>query len=132
LYDTKIKDYIPNEKIMFNKHKHTNDLQIIFTDKKSMMTVLKENTWDEIKRHIDSKLCNKLSNECSICFTSEQLLKRRVSCPKCAMDWCIDCYIQIFRKNEGVIKCPFCRYTYGHKFPKHMIEIGVQQILGSL
>lgn len=127
----KIKEYLPNEKIQFRKHECTNDLQIIFTDKKAIMTILEENTWDEIKRHIDAKLSNKKSNECSICYTNV-IIKRRVSCTKCASDWCIDCYINIFRTNKGIIKCPFCRFTYGNQFPDYMIEIGVQQILDSL
>jgi hypothetical protein len=95
------------------------------------MTILEENTWDEIKRHIDAKLSNEKSNECSICSTNV-IIKRRVSCTKCASDWCIDCYINIFRTKKGIIKCPFCRFTYGNQFPDYMIEIGVQQILDSL
>ena len=127
----KIKDYLPNEKIQFKKHEITGDLQIIFTNKKAIMTVLQSNTWDEIKRHIDVKMSNKQNDECSICSTNE-IQKRRVTCTKCASDWCVNCYIIIFRTNKGIIKCPFCRFAYGKEFPEHMVEIGVQQILYSL
>jgi hypothetical protein len=128
----KIKDYLPNELIKFSRHEITGDIQIIFTNRKSIMTVLKDNTWDEIKRHIDAKMNNNQSGECSICSSTEMIKIRRVSCPKCACDWCVDCYINIFRTNKGIIKCPFCRYSYGQQFLDHMVEMGVQQILSSL
>jgi len=124
----RIRDYLPNEKIQFNIHEITGDLEIIFTDKKAMMTVLDSNTWDEIKRHIDVKLSNEKSDECSICSTNE-LKKRRVTCTKCANEWCVNCYIRIFRANKGIIKCPFCRFSFGVEYPKYMVEIGVRQIL---
>lgn len=127
----KIKDYLPNEKIQFKKHEITGDLQIIFTNKKAIMTILDCNTWDEIKRHIDAKMSNERNDECSICSTKE-MQKRRVTCTKCASEWCIDCYISIFRTNKGIIKCPFCRFAYGQEFPEYMVEFGVQQILDSL
>jgi len=124
----KIKDYLPNEKVQFTKHEITGDLQIIFTNKKAIMTILESNTWDEIKRHIDAKMSDEENDECSICFTNE-VQERRVTCTKCASDWCVNCYISIFRTNKGIIKCPFCRFAYGQEFPEHMIEICVQQIL---
>ena len=126
----KIKAYLPNEKIQLKKHEITGDLQIIFTNKKAIMTVLESNTWDEIKRHIDAKMSNEKNDECSICSTKE-IQKRRVTCNKCASDWCVNCYISIFRTNKGIIKCPFCRFAYGEEFPEYMVEIGVQQILDS-
>jgi hypothetical protein len=125
----KIKDYLPNEKIQFKKHEITGELQIIFTNKKAIMTVLESNTWDEVKRHIDAKMSNEKNGECSIC---SEIQKRRVTCTKCASDWCVNCYISIFRTNKGIIKCPFCRFAYGEEFPECMVEIGVQQILDSL
>lgn len=126
----KIKDYLPNEKIQFTKHEITGDLQIIFTDKKAIMTILECNTWDEIKRHIDAQISEK-NDVCCICST-KQIQQRRVTCTKCASDWCLNCYISIFRANKGIIKCPFCRFVYGHEFPDHLVEIGVKQILDSL
>jgi len=127
----KIKDYLPNEKIQFKKHEITGDLQIIFTDKKAIMTILDSNTWDEIKRHIDAKISNKNNDNCSICSTDE-LKNRRVTCTKCASEFCVTCYINIFRTNKGIIKCPFCRFAYGQEYPDYMIEVCIQKILDSL
>jgi hypothetical protein len=35
----KINDYLPNEKIQFKKHEFTGDIQVIFTNKKSIITI---------------------------------------------------------------------------------------------
>jgi len=125
----KIKNYLPNEELRFKTHKITGDLQIIFTNKKAIMTILEDNTWDEIKHHIDTKMSNSKSDECSICSTKETKQTQRVTCTKCASDWCVDCYINIFRENKGIIKCPFCRFTYGQQMSDYMVNMGVQQIL---
>ena len=95
------------------------------------MSILKDNTWEDIKRNIDNKISNMKPLECSICL-SEKIQKQKVSCAKCSFDLCVGCYINIFRTNKGLIKCPFCRYTYGNVFPDDMIEIGVQEILYKL
>ena len=128
----RIREYIPNEPIQFKKNIYTDNLEIHFINKKEIMTILEDNNWEEIKRHIDVKLSSQRLDECSICYTKEALNIRRVTCTKCASEFCIDCYIQIFRKNKGIIKCPFCRFTYGQEFPIYMIEEGVRQILDTL
>lgn len=126
----KIIDYLPNEKIRLKKHEITGELQLVFENKNAIMTILKSNTWNEIKRHIDEKMSNNKKKECSICY-SAKIKKRRVTCPKCSSDWCVECYVSIFKTNKGIIKCPFCRFTYGQEFPDYMIEIKVKQILES-
>jgi hypothetical protein len=123
----KITKYLPNERIQFRRHETTKDLQIYFKNRK-ILTTIEDSSWDEIKRQLDYVVQEK-SDTCSIC--SETIQTRRTHCTKCACDWCLDCYIQIFRTNQGIIKCPFCRFTYGQTFPDYMIELGVQQILNS-
>ena len=126
-----ISSYLPKEKIQFQINKVTKNIEIIFTDKKAIITILEDNTWDEIKHHIDAKISKDKTDECSICST-EEIQKRRVTCTKCASDWCTDCYINIFRVNKGIIKCPFCRFTYGEEFPDCMIETGVKEIVNTI
>ena len=127
----KIKEYIPSEKIRFQNNNFTGNTEIVFTERKAILSILKENTWENIKRNIDNKMSNIKPVECSICL-SKKVQKRKVSCPKCSFDTCAGCYINIFRTNKGIIKCPFCRYTHGNEFPDEMIEIGVQEILYKL
>lgn len=127
----KIKEYIHDEPIKFGRNKISQNVEIIFTNKKSIMTILNDNTWDEIKRHIDVIMnTQKPPDTCSICFT-DKIKERVVRCTKCASEWCVGCYADIFRANKGIIKCPFCRYEFGQRFPDHMIEIGVMRILNA-
>lgn len=93
------------------------------------ITILPDNSWTEIKRHIIKKI--KFSNEknksylCSIC--AEQM-KKRVSCARCSNGTCGNCYINIFKANNGIIKCPHCRYSYGNHVPDNMIGIYIDEI----
>jgi hypothetical protein len=36
--------------------------------------------------------------------------------------------VNIFKSNNGLIKCPFCQFVYGEEFPENLIEIAVKQI----
>ena len=121
----KIIKYIGNEPIQFNIHPITGDLQIIFPNKSAKMKVSTDDTWYEIKRHIDKKMSNDRPNECTMCYND---IKRRATCAKCSNEWCIDCYIDIFRTNKGLIKCPFCRDVYGYICPEYMMERAIRQI----
>ena len=122
----KIKEYIPNEDISFRRNPHTGDVELVFHRIKAVLSILDTNTWDEIKRHIDAKLNSKNNNSCSICLGDMSV--KKVSCPKCANYWCIQCYIDIFKVNRGIIKCPYCRFQYGNEYPDELVELGVQEI----
>jgi hypothetical protein len=126
----KIIEYIPNEKVRFVKHEVTGNLQIIFTNKKVIITISEYNTWEEVKRYIDTKISNEKNEECLICSKNE-LQKKRITCIKCASEICVNCYISIFRENKGTIKCQLCNYIYG-EVPEYMVEMSVQKILDSL
>ncbi len=121
----KIKEYIPDEKIQFKKHE--GKLQIVFINKKTILTILNCNTWEEIKNNIDEKMKNKQNDECSICSIQEKQ-KQKIKCSKCKSEWCVLCYVNIFKSNNGLIKCPFCQFVYGEEFPENLIEIAVKQI----
>ena len=124
----KVREYIPNENIRFTRNKNTGNLELYFVNKKSTISLPTNDSWEEIKRHINSILCKEKSPDCSICSASFKSL-RRVSCNKCAKDWCVNCYVNIFRTNKGLIKCPFCRHTFGTIFEDWAIELAVQEIL---
>jgi len=123
----KIKEYIPNESITFRRDPVTNNIELVLNRIKAIITILEDNTWDEIKRHIDAKLNSDEYISCSIC--SEDMKHKKVSCPHCANYWCIPCYINIFRANRGLIKCPYCRFEYGYKQSDEMVEAGILDII---
>ena len=121
----KIKEYMPNENITFRRHEITDNVEVVF--RQSVITILDTNTWDEIKRHIDAKLNMNKDIDCSICC--EDMKNKRVSCPKCANYWCIKCYINIYKINKGLIKCPYCRFEYGEEQCDDLLELGVREII---
>ena len=120
--------YIPKEEIEFVRNEITGELELLFPKRRALMTIKATNSWREIKRHIDAKISEKKSSECPIC-SSEKIQKRRVSCTKCAEAWCVDCYINIFRANKGITKCPFCRYEVGFEMSDSMVESGIRHFL---
>jgi hypothetical protein len=122
----KIKTYVPNESISFRKHPHTGNVEVVFHSINAVITILDTN-WDEIKRHIDAKFNMNKDISCSICL--EDMKSKRVSCSKCANYWCIPCYINIFKTNRGIIKCPYCRFEYGQLHSDEALELGIQEIL---
>ena len=123
-----ILSYIPKEEIEFVRNEITGELELLFPKRRALMTIKATNSWREIKRHIDTKISEKKSSECPIC-SSEKIQQRRVSCTKCAEAWCVDCYINIFRANKGITKCPFCRYEVGFEVSDSMVESGIRHFL---
>jgi hypothetical protein len=113
-------NYLPTETVFkFKKPHSTNYSDIIisidFPLKRSGCSIIKDNTWNEIKKNIDLKSqgINSLNNECTLCFEKTVFL---VSCNKCANINCCACYIDIIRTNRGLHKCPFCRHEFGKRF----------------
>jgi len=103
----KVRQYIPDVDIEFRFNQNTESLELIFIQEKSVMTILHHNTWDEIKRHINTIISKNKEINCRICCDK---IKSRTGCTKCASDWCHECYINMFKTGKGIIKCPFCRY----------------------
>ena len=100
----------------------------IIIDNKLTITILPNASWKEIEHNIKIKL-NKIKNtkiiNCIICFND---VNKYTSCNKCGNHWCILCYVEIFKKGNGIITCPFCRYSFGIYTPNNMIDICVQEI----
>jgi len=126
--------YFPTYNIKYKLDEDTHDLRLYISMIKNKIIIItinknKNKTIEEIIKYIEQKLYNESlnNNECSICFNENNYCK--IYCIQCTGDWCMNCYIDIFRKNEGIIICPFCRYIYGHKCPKNMIEKKISQTL---
>ena len=45
-----------------------------------------------------------------------------LTCNECLKGVCAECTITLFIKNEGLMKCPHCRYTIGQRMPPCMVE----------
>jgi len=119
----KIKEYIPNVSIKLLKNEE-GELEIIFINQKAILTILKNNTWDEVKRNIDAKLKN--IKECEVCLTN--INTKIVSCNKCSKYVCYECYINIIKSNKGISKCPYCRFEIGEKMNEENLFMLISQI----
>ena len=121
-----IKNYT-NNTFDFIRNPDTLYIEVIINNK-SNVTILPDNTWTEIKRHITKKIivqCDGIVEDCIICCGT---IKKNVTCPKCSINYCSECYINIFKHGKGVITCPHCRYSFGNVMPEYMLKSGVDQI----
>ena len=108
---------------VFTINNETNYIEMIINNK-ALLTLLPDNTWNEIKRHIDAKItCS--YKDCIICFNK---IETSVSCGKCANNWCGDCYVDLYKYGNGLITCPICRFTVGEKVPSELLNFGISQI----
>lgn len=107
-----------------------NRLYNILINGTTNISILGDNTWQDIKRHIDKKLNYKNNSECGICF---ETIKKNVTCPKCSQNLCAECYINIIRKGKGIFTCPFCKYKFGEKmelFDLALAIVSIKEMLG--
>ena len=112
-----------NTTFEFVKNIDTLYIEVIINND-SKITLLPNNTWGEVTRHIDKKIKG-FEGNCPICF--EKMIKA-VSCNKCSNNFCSNCYIKLFKVGNGIITCPHCRHRTGIHTPEHMINECVLQI----
>jgi transcription elongation factor Elf1 len=55
-------------------------------------------------------------------------MKTKTTCNKCGKISCIECYIDCFKKNKGIIKCDICSFSFGIKTPDSYIDMLVEDI----
>jgi len=121
-----LKKYI-NTTFEFIRHPNTLCVEVVINNN-SKISLLPDNTWDEVKRHINKKIIG-FTGDCIICYTK---MENAVSCPRCSTDYCCDCYIKIFQEGKGIITCPHCRYSYGNMMPEYMVKMGIDKIKNTL
>jgi hypothetical protein len=111
----------------FVRNKDTWNIEIAFRHNGfTLATLLLDNTFQEIKRHLNKKLSGAYHNNiCDICF---EISKISASCNKCANSTCGECYINIFKTNKGIMTCPQCRHTFGYETPEYLMEYRILEI----
>ena len=118
-----LKNYT-NSTFEFIRNPDTLCIEVVINNN-SKISLLPDNTWDEIKRHINKKIRGFDGDDCPICYSN---IEKAVSCARCSNNWCGECYIKIFKQGKGVITCPHCRYSYGNTMPEYMLKMGVDEI----
>ena len=110
-----------NISLYFNKESGFYELHLKAL--KWIITILPDATIEEIE-HIISKKSGQ-PNVCKICT---KVLDKKTSCTKCGEQWCIDCYCKLFESGQGIITCPFCRFSFGYHWLESMIPVGIREI----
>ncbi len=130
LFKKLIKSTYPDIKIKFIDSDGV-DLCYIEINKQIKIAILPNVVWQDIKKNIDLKLSKSIdfNNFCSQC---NKQMSTKTSCNKCYEICCVECYIDNFRKNKGLIVCGFCNYTYGIKTPDEYIDILIDDIRDNL
>ena len=84
------------------------------------ITVGIKNIWTTLKKTIDNQINSILNNTaivCNICFDTSDYGKhinyKMIGCIKCCNTYCVDCYIEVKRQNNGFTVCPYCRHKHG-------------------
>lgn len=111
--------YLPKESLSFNlmtRDEGGRYLQILINGKLMTVTLGYNTEWEDLKRRIDKVMVmtNHEENACHICEDFESKINNsQITCPKCANMYCMYCYLDMFKKNRGLVICPYCRYTCG-------------------
>ena len=82
--------------------------------------------WSELKEEIEVKLKNIYGVKmCSKCCCK---IKCAATCNKCKSQTCLECYIESFKLNKGIIRCMSCNYSFGVKVPDEYIDLAIDEI----
>ena len=65
---------------------------------------------------------------CPICMESKGNGGTILTCNECLKGVCAECTITLFIRNEGLMKCPHCRYTLGQTLPPWMVEDAAREM----
>ena len=122
IFIEKIRRLVYNEKIEIETIKNSELINIHFINRYKMMTLQIDDSWREIYKFMKvSKERNEfLEFICPICMESKN--NGILTCHNCLKGKCAECVITLFIKNEGLMICPYCRYTIGQKMSQYKVK----------
>ena len=102
--------------------KNSELINIHFINRYKMMTLQIDDSWRKIYKFmkVSKERYKFLEFICPICMESKN--NGILTCHGCLKGKCAECVITLFIKNEGVIICPYCRYTIGQKMSQYKIK----------
>lgn len=101
------------------------EINIFKNDEYIILTVRQEDTWKEIYRNIKLYINDEYKNAPCV-FCNEHIIKP-ITC-KCGCNMCIECYINMYTKGNGIITCTICGYTMGDLTPTILLDACVAEI----
>lgn len=90
-----------------------------------IITLLPDIEYKIVSKLVKDKSSLVLDLDCSLCCNK---INKRVTCPNCTGYYCVNCYIDIFKSNMGLIKCPYCRHCIGNKLNSIQLEKAIEEI----
>ena len=107
----KVREYMPNIKLIFRLHPNTGKLSVVIVNKKKNIVSLEDYDWEDLKKQIDTIMTAVVKYGCFTC--SLPIIKTRVSCSKCNTTLCADCYKNTCKYQNKYISstafaCPYC------------------------
>lgn len=102
------------------------DLVYVSIDSRIKFALMPNVKWSELKEEIDLKLRSVYEEKmCEKCGCE---MKCVVGCNKCGTQTCLECYIDNFKLNKGIIKCGICNYSFGVRVPYKYIDFAIDNI----
>jgi hypothetical protein len=91
------------------------------------LKVVDGKTWEETKKYIDHTISKRhiTLDQCNICFDGDSRFNK---CIKCNNKWCINCSLNMLKKNHGIIKCPYCCYQIGNQLNNTDLDYLIERI----
>ena len=119
--------YIENKGFIIN-HEYIENKE----NKRKIKYIIKEDdNWITLKNRIDIHL--EYLYECQFnCVYCLIKIDKKVFCQKCKLEYCLDCYINMLKKNEGIIDCMNCNYKFGKKCSQSELVIKCEMIKDKL
>lgn len=120
-----IKSQYKNSLVKFEQLNKISLIHVVI-DNRIKFALMPNIKWNEIKKEIDLKLkCAYGEKICSKCMSE---MKCVTICNNCSSQTCLECYIDSFRLNKGIIKCEICNYLFGIKIPDKYIDLAIDDI----
>lgn len=114
--------------LIFNIHRdfELNIIEVVFNNNK--LIILPGKKWSSVKNMIH----NILEDKPKLCNACCEILDYKIACEKCKNIYCSSCYIESYKKNNGIIECPYCAHKIGKYVPSNKLLCGIGDIIDKL
>jgi len=107
----KVREYMPNIKLIFRLHPNTGKLSVVIVNKRKNIISLEDIEWEDLKKQLDVIMTTIIKYSCFTC--SLPIVKTRVSCSKCCTTLCSECYKDTCKyqnkyTSKNAFACPYC------------------------
>ena len=120
-----IKSQYKNSSIKFVQLNKIDLVYVIF-DKTIKFAIMPDVKWTELRKEIDFKLRDIYKEK--ICKKCGCKIKCVAGCNNCGTQTCLECYIDNFKLNKGIIRCEICNYSFGVRVPDEYIDLAIDDI----